>query len=290
MSRYTEEQLIRFTAPISDSENQRCENIIGIVKDAIRDYGLKNNIAYLSLDNYEIFLQGSYANNTNVRQNSDVDICVMYHPVFSYEGQYTSIGGGASFTYQQLKKLIYDALVSKFGSNRVEFKNKSIRILSNTYTVDADVVPAFMHKNFIISSKYVEGIAYWTSNDNCRIINYPKIHKVNGTNKNNSTNYMYKKMARIFKKIMYDMQNDNISASKDIKGFAVECMIYNIPNHYFTSVANSYSERLNSCLNYLVTNPIANFKEVNEIKPLFGTEKSDTVYKMFLTAMKEYIR
>lgn len=82
--RYTENQLESFTKPISDSENQRCENMIGMVKDAIQNYYSETRDYKMNLNNYEIFLQGSYANNTNVKQNSDVDICVMYKNVFHY--------------------------------------------------------------------------------------------------------------------------------------------------------------------------------------------------------------
>ena len=76
--KYTESQLEGFTKPISDSEEQRCENMIRMVKDAIQGYYNETRDYKMNLSDYEIFLQGSYANNTNVKQNSDVDIFVMY--------------------------------------------------------------------------------------------------------------------------------------------------------------------------------------------------------------------
>ena len=82
--RYTESQLESFTKPISDSENQRCENMIRMVKEAIQGYYGETRDYKMNLSNYEIFLQDSYANNTNVKQNSDVDICVMYKNIFHY--------------------------------------------------------------------------------------------------------------------------------------------------------------------------------------------------------------
>lgn len=36
--RYTESQLEGFTKPISESENQRCQNMIRMVKEAIQTY------------------------------------------------------------------------------------------------------------------------------------------------------------------------------------------------------------------------------------------------------------
>ena len=294
--RYTENQLESFTKPISDSENQRCENMIRMVKEAIQLYYTETRDYKLDLNNYEIFLQGSYANNTNVKQNSDVDICVMYKNVFNYKMPqgYTLDGSYSDSTldYYTLRNLIKNALIKKFGSDRVIDKNKAIRILSNTYTTDADVVVAFQYRNYENSTTYQEGIYYKACNDGSPIINYPKIHIKNGNSKNIATNHMYKKMVRIFKKIMYDMQDNNIYASKDVKGFVLECMIYNIPNYkIYQDIDTKYSTNLSNMIDTFINDSMNLWKEVNQIKWLFGIEKGkdETYYKNFMKAMKEFI-
>ena len=294
--RYTENQLESFTKPISDSENQRCENMIRMVKEAIQLYYTETRDYKLDLNNYEIFLQGSYANNTNVKQNSDVDICVMYKNVFNYKMPqgYTLDGSYSDSTldYFTLRNLIKNALIKKFGSDRVIDKNKAIRILSNTYTTDADVVVAFQYRNYENSTTYQEGIYYKACNDGSPIINYPKIHIKNGNSKNIATNHMYKKMVRIFKKIMYDMQDNNIYASKDVKGFVLECMIYNIPNDkIYQYIDTKYSTNLSNMIDTFINDSMNLWKEVNQIKWLFGIEKGkdETYYKNFMKAMKEFI-
>lgn len=294
--RYTENQLESFTKPISDSENQRCENMIRMVKEAIQLYYTETRDYKLDLNNYEIFLQGSYANNTNVKQNSDVDICVMYKNVFNYKMPqgYTLDGSYSDSTldYYTLRNLIKNALIKKFGSDRVIDKNKAIRILSNTYTTDADVVVAFQYRNYENSTTYQEGIYYKACNDGSPIINYPKIHIKNGNSKNIATNHMYKKMVRIFKKIMYDMQDNNIYASKDVKGFVLECMIYNIPNDkIYQYIDTKYSTNLSNMIDTFINDSMNLWKEVNQIKWLFGIEKGkdETYYKNFMKAMKEFI-
>ena len=294
--RYTENQLESFTKPISDSENQRCENMIRMVKEAIQLYYTETRDYKLDLNNYEIFLQGSYANNTNVKQNSDVDICVMYKNVFNYKMPqgYTLDGSYSDSTldYFTLRNLIKNALIKKFGSDRVIDKNKAIRILSNTYTTDADVVVAFQYRNYENSTTYQEGIYYKACNDGSPIINYPKIHIKNGNSKNIATNHMYKKMVRIFKKIMYDMQDNNIYASKDVKGFVLECMIYNIPNYkIYQDIDTKYSTNLSNMIDTFINDSMNLWKEVNQIKWLFGIEKGkdETYYKNFMKAMKEFI-
>lgn len=74
--KYTEERLQSWTAPLSDTEKQRAENAIKMIRAAI------DGSEELKRMDIEIFTQGSYANNTNVRSESDVDICVMLKDVF----------------------------------------------------------------------------------------------------------------------------------------------------------------------------------------------------------------
>lgn len=293
--RYTESQLMGFTNPISESENQRCENMINMVKDAIKDYYEQTNDYKMKPDNYEIFLQGSYANNTNVKQNSDVDICVMYKHIFRYhmpigyslDGKYSD----ATITYMELRNEIKKALIKKFGVSRVQDKNKAIRILSNSYTTDADVVVAFQYRYYINQTNYKEGIAY-TALDGSSVINYPKIHIENGNKKNTETNHMYKKMVRIFKKIMYEMQDDNIGSSKEVKGFVLECMCYNYPNDkLYQYMDTKYTDNLKNMMDYFISNSMSYWKEVNEIKKIFGEEykKSEKYYKEYIEDMKRYV-
>lgn len=293
--KYTEKQLESFTKPISDSEEQRCKNMINMIKDAINDYYYNTYDSKMNLSNYEIFLQGSYANNTNVKQNSDVDICVMYKNIFRYhmplgyslDAKYSD----ATITYMEIRNTIKKALISKFGINRVVDKNKAIRILSNTYTTDADVVVTFQYRYYINQNDYLEGIAY-TALDGTNVVNYPKIHIKNGNNKNKITNHMYKKMVRIFKKVMYDMQEDGLEISKEVKGFVLECMCYNYPNDkFYQYIETKYSENLKNMINYFLNNSLKYWKEVNEIKELFGTNKnkSEEYYKEFISNMKRYI-
>lgn len=293
--KYSESQLENFSKPISDSEEQRCKNMINMIKDAINDYYNNTNDYKMKIDNYEIFLQGSYANNTNVKQNSDVDICVMYKNVFRYrmpsgyslDGKYSD----STLSYKELRDNIKNALIKKFGESRVIDKNKAIRILSNTYTTDADVVVAFQYRYYTNQDNFKEGIAY-TALDGTNVVNYPKIHIENGNKKNTATNHMYKKMVRIFKKIMYDMQDDNIDLSKEVKGFVLECMCYNYPNDkLYQYMDTKYTENLKNMINYFINNSLSLWKEVNEIKELFGTEKnkSEKYYKDFIFAVKRYI-
>ena len=60
----------------SQTESDKCSNAETAVKKAI------TSSADLDDLNISVFAQGSYRNRTNVRQDSDVDICVRYNSTF----------------------------------------------------------------------------------------------------------------------------------------------------------------------------------------------------------------
>lgn len=235
--RYTETTLSNWTAPLSQTEEQRVENTVNMIKDALR---ASSDMKYLD---YEVFAQGSYANNTNVRQNSDVDICVMLKSTFYTEypdGLSRSDYGFSegSISFRTYKVYVLQALEEKFGSWNVTVGKKSIKISSNTYHVNADVVPAFMLKDFQrLNSKdadrYIEGIRFYSSDDR-EVTNFPKDHVRNGINKNKRTNYKYKKLVRIVKHIRNDMVDANLIDGDRISSFFIECLVWNASDDVIT--------------------------------------------------------
>jgi len=58
--KFTEGNLTNWTSRSSNTEEQKIENTINMIKDAI------NNHDPLKAKQIEVFPQGSYANNTNV--------------------------------------------------------------------------------------------------------------------------------------------------------------------------------------------------------------------------------
>lgn len=77
--KYSEQTLQNWTVPLSQTEERRADNTIKMVRKAI------DESEELKAMNIEVFIQGSYANNTNVRTESDVDVCVMLKDVFYAE-------------------------------------------------------------------------------------------------------------------------------------------------------------------------------------------------------------
>ena len=60
--RYSENTLQSWTNPLSETEESRVKNTIRMIRDAIQSKDELSNVEF------EIFAQGSYANNTNIRQ------------------------------------------------------------------------------------------------------------------------------------------------------------------------------------------------------------------------------
>jgi len=295
--KYSEATLSAWTSPLSQTEEQRAENTVRMIKDAVTAYDK------LSDCTMRIFVQGSYANNTNVRQNSDVDLCVMLTSTFfcNYvEGKTDADYGytSGSITYLDYKSYIIEALKCKFGNDAVSVGNKSIKIESNSYHVNADVIPAFQYRDYkIISSidptKYVEGICYFAA-DSTKVINYPYDHINNGKQKNNSTNYEYKKLVRIMKHIRNDMVDDGNAIGDTITSFLIECLIWNVPNDTIMG-SNTWARTVQTAIAYLWKSindeNHQNWGEVSERLYLFhpGRKWTAAGTKDFLSDMYHYI-
>lgn len=68
-----------WTKPASDTEETKLSNAERLVREAISEEDLLTN------RKTKTFGQGSYANDTNVRQDSDIDINVLYEGGFYYK-------------------------------------------------------------------------------------------------------------------------------------------------------------------------------------------------------------
>lgn len=296
--RYTEATLQLWTKPASDTEEQKIENTISMIKSAINS---SNELKSLEID---IFVQGSYANNTNVRTNSDVDVCVMLKSTFYTEypnGKDRSDYGftEGTISYDEYKQRVKNAIVNKFGSAVVTEGNKSLKVRSNSYHVNADVVVALLLKDYksigsTDPNRYTEGTRFIARNSGAYVTNYPKLHIANGRQKNNLTNYKYKYLVRIFKRIRNVMVDEGVTNGDKISSFLVECLVWNVPNSIITGYS-TWTETVKQAIIYLY-NAIKDGKhkewgEVSERLYLFHYERKWTASEAqtFLHNMWNYL-
>lgn len=296
--KFSEETLTNWTSPSSDTEQQKIDNTIAMIKDSIAKHDpLKGK-------DIEIFATGSYANNTNVKLESDMDICIMLKDTFYSEypkGKSREDYGFVLGTndYDTYKTEVLKALQTKFGIDYVIVGNKSIEIDSNTYRVNADAVPCFQYRNYINDTRtdpdnFVEGIKYFAV-DKTTVINYPKIHYKNGVDKNRNTSTIFKKLVRIFKRCKIKIEEDNIKVSETITSFLVECLLWNVPNTVFNNYS-TWKERLKNAIIFLDENTKSDesckdWGEVSEHFYLFHSGRKWNVSGVnnFLTQMWNYL-
>ncbi len=236
----------------------------------------------LTEDKVEIFLQGSYANDTNVKVDSDIDVVVMLPNTFASDTtRLTSIEKQsydlswvpAVYTSQDLRRDIEQAL-NTFYRGYVEPKNKCIRVNKRDGYLDADVVPAIQHRlyhKFTNSLDYfTEGTALYPKNGGMTI-NYPKEHKKNGTTKNKVCNELFKPTVRQLKNLKRHAVNQGLIDPKNAPGYLLECLVYNAPPQLF---ATHDHVRLGYIMTWLNRSDIdfTGFSSVDGIHTLFGSD------------------
>ncbi|MYL47277.1 nucleotidyltransferase [Virgibacillus halodenitrificans] len=315
--KFTESMLNSYAQPLSQTENQQCKNAINMVVNALKPLGFKEkrfNVEPMYTDTYsyfqeleseygsrriKVFLQGSYANNTNVRTQSDVDIAVVEEDIFQTQYRVGVSDSDYGFTTatprpKSFKDEVEDALKGTFGSD-VQRANKSIKINGNTYRKDADSVPCRRHKNYSHDysnnpDNFIGGIVI-TADTGERIINYPEQHIKNGKEKNVSTNYYYKKMVRIIKKMRYLMKENMVNAANSVSSFALESLLWNIPNDKYLEYKDYRNVFMfDMLITYLKNNSylLSTYKEANGIKLLCPTQTDKDNMELFIHALEEF--
>jgi len=312
--KFTEEQLQKYAAPLSDSEESRCKNAISMLRDAMKIIGYSDNNKEIDLYekgtlayslrmtkgniDFTMLVQGSYANNTNVKTHSDVDVAIILNSTFiaSYRPgvkreQYGFSAG--DFGVEEFKNQVEEALVKKFGRTDIERKDKSIKVNGNSYRVNSDAVPAYRYRDYrndasFVSNNYIGGIEI-RSDSGQTIRNYPEQHIVNGRRKNVDTKHYFKKCVRIIKKMKELMKENGISSADNVSSFALESLLWNVHNEMFykyTSLKYNFEE----VLDFLVDNKrlLSSYKEANGIKELFGSNNHLSHYVQFVDNLESF--
>ena len=254
----------------SQTEREKCENAERAVRKAIA------TSSALVARSINTFAQGSYANRTNVRQDSDVDICVLCRDVFYYDlpaGVLPESYGitPASYDYAQFKNEVGAALSAYFGYSAVTRGNKAFDVHANSYRVDADVVPTYEYRRYTSASAFIEGIKFISDNGG-ELINWPTQNYDNGVSKNQRTGERFKAIVRIMKRLRNEMNEAAIGAAKPIPSFLNECLVWNVPNEGFGH--DTYKEDVRFVIAHLWNNTrtvdsCSEWGEINELKYLF---------------------
>jgi hypothetical protein len=297
MSRDWEATFSSWGAAPGATEQTKCENAERAIRKAIEA------CATLNAKAIDVFTQGSYANRTNVRQDSDVDICVLYKGAFftdysMSQGLNGTVLGhtNGTYPYSEFKKDVEAALVDYFETGSVTRGKKAFDVHANTYRIDADVVPCFEHRRFMGTpeNNWYESGTQLNPDNGGSIINWPRQNYANGVAKNDATGRRFKAVTRILKRLRNEMAEDGYEAAVPIPSYLIECLVWNVPNDGLGH------DTFNADVRYAVAHlwnetrtdeSCGEWGEVNELKYLFrsGQPWSRGQVNSFLQAAWDYI-
>ncbi len=284
--------------PSSDSEQTKYENAEGMIREAI------SKSEKLKSRTIKVFAQGSYRNNTNVRLESDVDICVLCSDTafcdYTFAQEFTKQDvnlGPAEYLYNYFRNDVHAALVAYFGSAGISRGSKAFDVHETSRHVDADVVACFEHRRYT-TRNWSDGFNYETgtefiADDGKMVINWPEQHYANGVAKNTATGSRFKYLVRILKRLRNEMADNKIKAAEQIPSFLIECLMWNVPNPNISG--QDYKADMRSALAFLFNNTLSvekciDWGEISERKYLFrGSNWTWGQGHNFISAAWDYI-
>ena len=256
----------------------------------------------VDVNSNSVFLQGSYANHTNIKEDSDIDVVILANDVFSHNArevlpqskieEFNRTYYPSDETLSNFKEKLYQRINGKVICGKKMFLERGNKTLkfnqNNEYSeyVSVDIVPAFEYSkynpNSVVSKvKQAEGIKIYDSRTKEYIINYPKIHKANGEAKNQvyRTDGNYKETVRIFKQIKKHLIDTGEIHESLMPSYHLECMLYNVPDNLFKK---DLPKRIDAILSWLEENLSDKFVEQHEMTRLFIDKQALCDANMFL--------
>jgi hypothetical protein len=253
---------MRMAIPESQLETWSHQGAVTTSKNtyaAIRNALMDSHAAFAGKQ-FEVFLQGSYGNDTNIRADSDVDIVLRLDSIFrsdvsklsaDQQAAYQGAFANSTYTLAAFKQDVISHLQAWFGHHLVQIGGKAVRVLANSNRVGADVIICHEYRDYrrFISANdqsYDSGIIF--SANGQEIINYPTLHRDNCVAKNKATNGWFKPTVRLFKNMRGRLIDGRAIASDTAPSYFVESMLYNVPDAKF---GGSFCDTFCACVNWL---------------------------------------
>lgn len=237
-----------------------------------------SNSPYYPKD-FHIRLQGSYANDTNVYRDSDVDLLIrldstFYHDALTLPGDQYRIferrfPGTATYGLPDFRIEVANWLRQNFG--KVVVGQKAIFIPGDGSRRDCDVLPCARFKYYYRITEhdesFADGICFFLG-DGTRIVNFPVQHSDNCTAKHKEAHQWFKPTVRLYKNMRNYLINQNILQDGVAPSYFIEGMLWNVPSEKFgTNFESTFIETFN----YVADADRSLFKCANGIHPLLGT-------------------
>lgn len=227
--------------------------------NAIRTTLLDSKSPYYARS-FDVHLQGSYGNDTNIRGDSDVDIVIWTTDTFDYDIDALPADQKAAFHRDypdvpsagpSFRSDVLSWLRNNYG-NDVEPGKKAIHLKATNYRRSADIIACVEHRRYYryvsaSDNKFEPGVRFATT-DGASIRNFPKQHQAQCTTKHQATNSRLKKIVRIFKTMRNRMIDKKMITDGLAPSYFIEGMLWNVPNDKYVASLQTTVEK---CLNWL---------------------------------------
>jgi hypothetical protein len=212
---------------------------------------------------YDVFLQGSYGNDTNIYAESDVDTVIRLDAIYGYDlnglpadqhAAFRQAFAPATYTFAEFKQGVATRLADAFGARNVSFGTKTFKIEPNGARRKTDVLACYQYRHYTrfvnqADYFYLPGVTFPTSSGEW-IVNYPKLHSDNCIAKHQATNGWFKPTVRIFKNMRTRLVAGGQIADGVAPSYYIEGMLYNVPvnnfgSNYVTTFCNNLTWLIN---------------------------------------------
>jgi hypothetical protein len=210
--------------------------------------------------NPQVYLQGSYGNDTNVYGDSDVDIVCCSESSFHFDLDHLTQNEkdnfhraypGSGVPHSSFKDDVVAWLKKKYGTD-VDPPKKAVHIKATQYRRAADVLVCIEHReyfrfNSIYDEMHYKGVQFFGS-DGTAIANFPKIHAENCTAKHQATNGWFKPMVRVLKNMRNRMIDDGKLAEGIAPSYYLEGLLWNVDDKWF---GKTYADTFVGCYKWI---------------------------------------
>ena len=214
---------------------------------------------------YEVLLQGSYKNGTNLRRDSDVDVVVRLAHKFSpsvavLSGEQLQENASHEVAYRHWRSFRRHALRvmrDRYGDAATSGR-KTIKLAKGELHADADLV---------VTLSYQRGLGFYLPDETRWVVSYPQQHYQRGQKKEKATGGRFRRAVRMFKAARNQLAEKGVLTRDDAPSYFIECLFYNVPDQLFKpKLAATYT----GILDWLKKANLNDFQCQNGQVPLFG--------------------
>ena len=205
-----------------------------------------------------VYPQGSYANKTNIADNSDVDIVVSLKSSFYPDksrlipperNEYGKYYEQADSTWHDFHDAVCRVLRRDFLM--VHVGTKAVKVSEGPIRLPADVLITLDHRDYsrfpsFEGQVFETGVQFYASRRH-KIVNYPKQHLKACAEKDSFTSGNYRAVVRVAKNARNALvADDDSSIERGIApSYFLEALLWNVPNGCFDgAVENAYPQAI----------------------------------------------